>query len=134
MYNQFEKYNYILFLTLRFLSYSQEICDNGIDDDGDGFIDLNDTAACNCGIFQIEPYSLIQNPSFEDTFCCPFFYSSLVCAKDWMQASLATSDYFNTCGFIGDAVNVGRLAPIPVFGGSGYVGFIDGTIPYTYKE
>ncbi len=51
-----------------------------------------------------------------------------------MQASLATSDYFNTCGFIGDAVNVGRLAPIPVFGGSGYVGFIDGTIPYTYKE
>ena len=22
--------------------------------------------------------------TFEETFCCPFFYSSLVCAKDWM--------------------------------------------------
>ncbi|MEN8794912.1 MAG: hypothetical protein ABF294_10740 [Flavobacteriales bacterium] len=29
-------------------SFSQEICDNGIDDDGDGLIGLNDTLDCRC--------------------------------------------------------------------------------------
>ena len=47
------------------LALSQEICDNGIDDDGDGLIDLNDPD-CECNGFgtpQTIP-SLIPNPSF----------------------------------------------------------------------
>ena len=39
---------YILFLLLsNSIIFSQEICDNGIDDDGDGQIDLNDSD-CYC--------------------------------------------------------------------------------------
>ena len=36
---------------------AQEICDNGIDDDGNGLVDLNDTLGCPC--------SLQANVSFE---------------------------------------------------------------------
>src|SRR5690554_4135249 len=77
----------------------QEICDNGIDDDGNGLIDLNDTA-CDCegfGVPQNIP-SLIPNPSFEDRNCCPSSFSQLSCADTWIQATTATSDYFN-CGY-----------------------------------
>ena len=40
----------------------EEICDNAIDDDNDGLIDLNDS---DCACILVEPVSLIPNPSFE---------------------------------------------------------------------
>ena len=80
--------------------YAQEICDNGIDDDGDGFIDLNDDE-CDCTGFGGDPITgLIPNPSFEDMDCCPTWHSQLNCATTWTQASSATSDYYNTCDFV----------------------------------
>ena len=43
------KYLFFLLLILSAgTSFSQEICDNGIDDDGDGLIDLNDSVECVC--------------------------------------------------------------------------------------
>ncbi|MGB3947539.1 MAG: hypothetical protein WBM13_06125, partial [Bacteroidia bacterium] len=69
---------------------AQEICNNGIDDNGNGLVDLNDTAACNC---LPQPPSLIQNSSFELKNCCPTTYSQMNCAQGWIQASAATSDY-----------------------------------------
>ncbi len=111
---------------------SQEICNNGIDDDGDGLIDLFDDE-CECQGFASSQQvpSLIPNFSFEDRSCCPSSYSQLNCADTWLQASQNTSDYFNTCGF-NDPFNANPY-PLPG-GGSGYAGFIDGYTIDTYKE
>jgi len=46
--------------------FSQEICDNGIDDDGNGLIDLNDLAGCPCALDPAPP-NILPNPSFEQT-------------------------------------------------------------------
>lgn len=135
---------FILFILLVFPSalLAQEICDNGIDDDGDGMIDLNDTADCNCSAIQDEVASLIPNPSFEDTLCCPSSYSQMHCAESWIQASDATSDYYNLCGHTviggtGWNAHAPPVIPLPG-GGSGYVGFYNngdtGWAGRIYKE
>ena len=51
-------------------THAQEICDNGIDDDGNGLVDLNDTLACPCSLLP-PPTNLISNGSFEQHNCCP---------------------------------------------------------------
>ncbi|MFT5166836.1 MAG: hypothetical protein ACI8P3_002068 [Saprospiraceae bacterium] len=97
------------FLGLVFLSFGtspltmvgtppDEICDNAIDDDNDGLIDLNDP---DCEYEIIEPVSLIPNPSFEDMNCCPSNRSQLNCTDSWIQASEPTTDYLHTCGWMG---------------------------------
>ena len=114
----------ILFLLpSSFVLYSQEICNNAIDDDGDTFIDLNDTE-CVCEGFGGVIESLIPNPSFEERTCCPATFSELFCANDWDQASWATSDYFNFCGFDGYLGEVYPMLPLPGEpGGEGFAGF-----------
>ena len=98
---------------------AQEICDNGVDDDGDALIDLNDTADCFC-IPGSEVESLIPNPDFEDYDCLPLGPSELSCASIWEQATLATSDFFlNTPGALWDPA-----IPMPVPSGIGIAGFI----------
>src|SRR5690606_16363762 len=91
--------------------------------DGDGFVDLNDPD-CNCFGIEIDSIrSLFPNPSFEDTVCCPAGLTRMHCASSWIQASIATSDYFNTCG----TTSISHIFFPPPFplpgGGSGYVGF-----------
>ncbi|PHR45410.1 MAG: hypothetical protein COA32_13275 [Fluviicola sp.] len=119
----------IFLLITPFLINAQEICDNGIDDTGNGLIDLNDPD-CDCDGFgqsQAIP-SLIPNPSFEDNSCCPSSYSQLSCADTWIQATTATSDYFN-CGYsFGASDNAGLTPP----DGDAYVGAIysDGWMEY----
>ena len=98
-----------------------EICDNGIDDDGDGRIDLNDPD-CDCP--PVEPVSLIPNPSFEDRSCCPNTRSQMNCADTWIQASDATTDYLHTCGWMGWP---DLPPPLPFPDGNACVGFRDGT-------
>lgn len=71
-----------------------EICDNGIDDDFDGLVDLNDSD-CTCEIISFE--SIITNPSFEDYDCCPTQNNMLHCANGWINPSGASPDYSNTC-------------------------------------
>jgi len=102
--------------------FAQEICNNGIDDNANGLIDLNDPACACSGIGGGggPVPSLIPNPSFETNGCCPSTYSQLNCATSWVQASDATSDYFN-CGYnFGAATSLGISAP----DGTGYVGAI----------
>lgn len=106
--------------------YSQggpEICDNAIDDDMDGLIDLNDT---DCICVGDQPVSLIPNPSFEDMTCCPTSNAQLDCAVDWIQASAPTTDYIHLCdNYLGN-VNIPAFAPLPLPDGEGAVGFRDG--------
>ena len=113
------------------VSFSQEICDNGIDDDADGLVDLNDTTDCICE-FKTDTTvsnaiaSLIPNPSFESRTCCPSNFSQLNCANGWVQASPATSDYFNTCGYQfipSTGTWPTKPPPIPIQDGEGYAGF-----------
>lgn len=87
----------VLFLLFSIFCSAQENCNNGIDDDGDGKIDLNDSD-CICNTTAIT--SIIPNPSFETHASCPSNFSELNLATPWIQATEATTDYFNTCGFI----------------------------------
>lgn len=115
---------FFLFIAAQLSLFGQEICNNAIDDDGDTFIDLNDDE-CECEGFGEVIESLIPNPSFEEFTCCPEWHSALHCAIDWHQASLGTSDYFNTCS---DYLTIPGAEP-PMFplpglpGGQGYTGF-----------
>ena len=107
------------------ISYSQEICTNSIDDDGDGLIDLQDSTDCVCGIGQLGPIpSFIPNPSFENFTACPSSNSESFLLEDWLQATAGTTDYLNTCGFTFNAEPAGLL-PFP--DGNGVVGtfFLD---------
>ena len=83
----------IVLLLSSVFATAQEICTNGIDDDADGLIDLNDTTDCVCNSGTTIPVSLIPNPSFEQFNCLPQGFSELSCATTWQQASAATSDY-----------------------------------------
>lgn len=120
------RYSLLLFsfILLGISCWSQEICDNGIDDDSDGFIDLNDSECICTGLdtLMVEIPSLIPNASFEVMDCCPSSYSELNCAGNWIQASEATSDYMNTCDFLMPAMVSANLLPMP--DGEGCVGAI----------
>ena len=107
-------------------SFSQEICDNGIDDDGNGLIDLQDSA-CTC-LWKINDTitSFIPNHSFEDTLCCPYTVSQLHCTSNWQACSFGTVDYFNTCGYQfipSTGTWPTKPPPIPIQDGEGYAGF-----------
>jgi hypothetical protein len=130
MLNQIRIFTFVFFALWQIPSMAQEICDNGKDDDGDGLVDLEDFVDCQCSSEPIN--SLIPNSSFEDTACCPTQFSQMRCAKGWVQASAATSDYFNTCG-ITSVYN--KPPPLPP-GGDGYVGYldVDMEVRRVYKE
>ncbi len=94
---------------------AQEICDNGIDDDGNGLIDLNDLVGCPCTLAP-ELGNVIVNGSFEDNSCCPDAYADFACADAWSTYYVsATPDYFN-CDF------VPSIVPQPIPDGNGFAG------------
>ena len=112
----------VIFVIPSSLIGQSEICDNGIDDDNDSLIDLNDSD-CICEV--VEAVSLIPNPSFEDMNCCPSDRSQLDCATDWIQASEPTTDFIHTCNWPGwDDFP----PPRPFPDGDGIMGFRDGRV------
>ncbi len=103
---------------------AQEICDNGVDDDNNGLVDLNDPA-CECtGIQggQQNATSKIPNPDFELKSCCPNAFTQFDCVDNWVTANEATPDFLHECDFIFPAVNEANLVPFP--SGEGAVGGI----------
>ena len=108
---------------------AQEICDNAIDDDGDGLIDLNDPD-CACDFTDF-----ILNASFEDTLCCPNQFSLLACANNWVQASNGSSDYYHTCADILTASLLPNPPTTMEQGNNGFAGFLNGfVVDNRYKE
>lgn len=99
---------------------SDEICDNALDDDNDGWIDLNDPD-CKCEM--VSDQSLVPNPSFEVFNCCPWMETQMDCVEGWSQASSATTDYMNLCGWTGDGF---FDPPLPLPDGNACLRFIDG--------
>lgn len=124
-----KKLSFFTFLLVTFFSFSQEICNNAIDDDGDGLIDLNDPdCACSNSGIQPLPASYVLNESFEMNDCCPSDYGQMSCATNWGQATAAAADFLNTCGFVGPFVNT-NLFPFPTGQGASSI-----TITSDYKE
>lgn len=111
-----------------------EDCSNSLDDDGDGLIDLNDPD-CICEV--LSPESLIPNPSFEESTCCPTERSMLNCAVGWIQASEPTTDLIHPCGWTGWD---GHIPPTPFPDGEAIMGFANGRVTnvgaaeYNWKE
>lgn len=101
-----------------------EVCNNGIDDDGDGLIDLNDPE-CDCNI-----PSLIYNSSFEGNSQCPTTYGQIDRSYGWKQGNGMTStDYLNGCNFVLEDLEEVGLYPFPH--GMGVMG---GAFINEYKE
>lgn len=81
-------------IILSFSAFSQEICDNGIDDDADGLIDLQDND-CHCGAGLNASFNnAIANPDFNASSCCPAaWWEHLNCLDSWVTD---TSIYNNS--------------------------------------
>lgn len=112
-----------LFMLTSVILMGQEICDNGIDDDGDGLIDLNDPD-CECtGIYLFtDQTDKVPNADLDDMDCCPSSFSEMNCASFWQAGNGASTDYMNTCGWVLPAANDLGLVPFP--SGSGAVGMV----------
>lgn len=123
-----KKLFFISFLLIHFLSYGQENCMNGIDDDGDGKIDLNDDD-CKCAAST--ETSLINNHDFELKNSCPDGFAQFYKVEGWFLPSSSTSDYINTCDFIPASMVDAGLYPLPARNGNGVAGVL---FSQDYKE
>ncbi|WP_167398308.1 T9SS type B sorting domain-containing protein [Flavobacterium crocinum] len=110
------------------MSFGQENCNNGIDDDGDGKIDLNDED-CKCSVSP--QTSLINNHDFELKNDCPSTFAQFYKVENWFLPSTATSDYINSCGFIPASATDAGVYPFPARNGNGVAGIL---ISQDYKE
>jgi gliding motility-associated-like protein len=122
---------YKIFLFVLFFSsicLAQENCENGIDDDGDGKIDLNDSD-CACANNTIS--SLINNYNFEQKNYCPNDFAQFNATSNWFSPSTATTDYINSCGFIPASATDAGIYPFPSSNGNGVAGII---VSQNYKE
>ncbi|MFH6946216.1 T9SS type B sorting domain-containing protein [Flavobacterium sp. FlaQc-50] len=81
-----------IFLFFSLYSYSQENCNNGIDDDNDGKIDLNDTD-CICN--NNATTSILANSSFEEKTSCPYSYNDLSSVISWVKGTQPSPSYIN---------------------------------------
>ncbi|MEL6141814.1 MAG: hypothetical protein AAFU67_09370, partial [Bacteroidota bacterium] len=133
----------LLLITLlcSFQLSAQEVCDNGIDDDADGLIDLNDTTDCNCQIIDVVE-SLLPNPSFDifenDEDCrsrqtngAPDGPGQANCIAEWQQASDGTTDAWHLLTYNSNPPFWPDMIPQPIPGGLGvaglWVGLVDPT-------
>ncbi len=113
---------------------AQENCDNGIDDDGDGLVDLNDTADCTCSFASSVP-SLLPNPSLEEFAAeqegcesiqpggLPDAPNQANCLVGWQRASIGTTDAWNAFTLSGAPPFFPGQLPQPLPSGTGVAGF-----------
>ncbi len=113
---------------------AQENCANGIDDDGDGLVDLNDREDCSCGLPSAIP-SLLPNPSLEEFAAdepgcssqqpngLPDGTNQANCLVGWERISLGTTDAWNAFTLPGSAPTFPVELPQPLPSGSSVAGF-----------
>ncbi|MBP6754739.1 MAG: T9SS type B sorting domain-containing protein [Bacteroidia bacterium] len=118
----------LLFILFSLISFGQENCNNGNDDDGDGLIDLNDPD-CMCQNTTIA--SFVNNSNFEQMNFCPNDFAQFNAATNWFLPSSATSDYINSCGFVPASATDAGIYPLPASNGDGVAGIL---VSQDYKE
>ncbi|WP_238749860.1 gliding motility-associated C-terminal domain-containing protein [Neolewinella maritima] len=126
--------SFCLIILLPSLAAAQEICDNGLDDDADGLIDLNDTADCSCAL-PATTTSLLPNPSLEefasDQAGCtsrqpgglPDAVNQANCLVGWQRVSLGTTDSWNAFTLSNAGPAFPSALPQPLPSGTGVAGF-----------
>ncbi|MBF4508019.1 T9SS type B sorting domain-containing protein [Flavobacterium sp. JLP] len=97
-----------IFLFFSVFCYSQENCNNGIDDDGDGKIDLNDED-CICNATT----SILKNASFEEKTNCPQNYDDISTATFWTRGTIPSPDYLNKDCFLFSTIYSKNLQNFP---------------------
>lgn len=114
-------------------SYGQEDCFDGVDNNGNGLIDLNDPEGCGCVPLGDE---LIVNGDFEEFSACPNGFSQVPAAEGgYYYTNGGTTDFYHSCDYVG-----GGLYPSvePLLGGengNGMIGFFsDGPEWFNYRE
>jgi gliding motility-associated-like protein len=118
----------LFFVLISSHSFGQENCENGIDDDSDGKIDLNDT---DCACQNTISSSFLKNHNFEQKNFCPNNFAQFNAATNWFLPSSGTSDYINSCGFVPASATDAGIYPLPPSNGNGVAGIL---VSQDYKE
>ena len=133
------QYVMVLLLVLGYvgLAYAMppEICDNGIDDDHDGLVDILDPDCACSGLDVLAPTSLFPNPSFEEELagCEGTGVGRAHCALGWISPSRGNPDYIDECG--SDWNGLYPEAPCPIPQGERFFGIADQMLAgRTFKE
>jgi gliding motility-associated-like protein len=115
----------MLLLMQSFVSFSQEICNNGKDDDGDGLIDLHDPD-CQCH-FNVNG-NLLQNGSFENYKSCPTYSykDDFNVANYWEYANYTSgyvAEYYHNfhCSYDSEQVMLYMPPQLPLPDGNGFM-------------
>ena len=118
----------LIFLLIASAGLTQEICNNGIDDDGDGLVDLHD-ADCQCHFVVTD--NLLQNGSFELYDHCPINYtyvSDYKIATYWQYGSkMNEAKYYHNLNCSYDSLQVMLYQPptLPLPDGQGFVSILN---------
>lgn len=122
-------------------TFSQEICDNGKDDDGNGLIDLKDP---HCQCKWKAPYNLLLNPSFEEFEHCmtpgAYYSENYNLLKNWVYGVLPNGDinFYKNFKCPDDSLFLTvNYVPRPIPDGSGFLLMMRGlnrTILYNTPE
>ncbi len=119
----------IIFIFLNLFLYSQEICNNGKDDDNDGLIDLKDS---DCSCYDTVPnQNYFRNASFEDHLCpvgYPYEFYRVPFWGDGYNNGNAVAYYNMNCEFkyYDDFGRKPLKPPLPLPDGDGYIGISNG--------
>lgn len=120
---------YLSFLLISFAALAQENCFDGIDNDGDGLIDLNDPDGCDCAV-EIE-LEFLENGDFESFSVCPNGFSQLPVVDGFYFSQGGSTDFYHTCGYLGGGLYPEVSALFGPENGNGIVGlFSDPTVQY----
>jgi len=123
-------YQFLLFVFLlaACTGLTQEICNNGIDDDGDGLVDLHDPD-CQCHFIVTD--NMLQNGSFELYDHCPVNYtyvSDYKIANYWQYGSKMneTIYYHNlNCSYDSLQIMTHMTPALPIPDGTGFIAILN---------
>jgi len=123
-------YRFLLFIFLLYghAVLTQEICNNGIDDDSDGLVDLRDPD-CQCHFVVTD--NLLRNGSFELYDHCPVNYTYISDSKIatyWQYGSrMNEAEYYHnlTCSFDSLTIMLHMPPALPLPDGAGFVSILN---------